>query len=77
MKFFVPRHILAQIILSILQICKNVIKAAVEGERKLNKQVVSVIKKSDAALKHNWITERPRMSWDFHIEGNTGPCQSL
>ncbi|KAK2587013.1 hypothetical protein KPH14_010977 [Odynerus spinipes] len=59
------------------QICKNVIKAAVEGERKLNKQVVSVTKKSDAALKHIWITERPRMSWDFHCEGNATLCQKV
>ncbi|XP_011861241.1 PREDICTED: gamma-tubulin complex component 2-like [Vollenhovia emeryi] len=48
------------------KICKTVIKAAVEGGKKLNQQVC---RKSDGALvKHNWVVERPRITWDFHSD---------
>lgn len=65
------------LLLYIIQICKNVIKAAVEGEKKLNKQVNTVAKKSEpSVIKHNWVHERPRITWDFYNEPNVTPCQS-
>lgn len=61
----------------IIQICKNVIKAAVEGEKKLNKQVCAISKKIEpSVIKHNWVHERPRITWDFYNELNVMPCQS-
>ncbi|EZA59060.1 gamma-tubulin complex component 2 isoform X2 [Ooceraea biroi] len=49
------------------KIC-TVIKAAVEGGKKLNQQVCAVGKRSDALTKHNWVMERPRITWDFHSD---------
>ncbi|XP_014475537.1 PREDICTED: gamma-tubulin complex component 2-like isoform X2 [Dinoponera quadriceps] len=49
------------------KICKNVMKAAVEGGKKLNQQVIG--KKNDGALTiHNWVAERPRITWDFYSD---------
>lgn len=49
------------------EICKNVIKAAVEGEKKFNKQANAAMKKLESTLIIcNWVVERPRISWDFH-----------
>ncbi|XP_003694030.1 gamma-tubulin complex component 2 isoform X1 [Apis florea] len=60
------------------QICKNVIKAAVEGEKKLNKQVCAISKKIEpSVIKHNWVHERPRITWDFYNELNVMPCQKV
>ncbi|XP_076621442.1 gamma-tubulin complex component 2 isoform X1 [Colletes latitarsis] len=60
------------------QICKNVIKAAVEGEKKLNKHVGAIAKKTESSMiKHNWIHERPRMTWDFYNESGISPCQKV
>ncbi|OAD55185.1 Gamma-tubulin complex component 2 [Eufriesea mexicana] len=60
------------------QICKNVIKAAVEGEKKLNKQVCATTKKAEpSVIKHNWVYERPRITWDFYNEPNVMPCQKV
>ncbi|XP_076230836.1 gamma-tubulin complex component 2 isoform X2 [Calliopsis andreniformis] len=60
------------------QICKNVIKAAVEGEKKLNKQVSTVAKKAEPSIiKHNWVQERPRITWDFYNESNAMQCQKV
>ncbi|XP_003703274.2 gamma-tubulin complex component 2 isoform X2 [Megachile rotundata] len=60
------------------QICKNVIKAAVEGEKKLNKQVSTVTKKLEpSVIKHNWVHERPRITWDFYNELYVTPCQKV
>ncbi|XP_033201163.2 gamma-tubulin complex component 2 [Bombus vancouverensis nearcticus] len=60
------------------QICKNVIKAAVEGEKKLNKQVCAITKKTESSvIKHNWVYERPRITWDFYNEPNAMPCQKV
>ncbi|CAD1472109.1 unnamed protein product, partial [Heterotrigona itama] len=60
------------------QICKNVIKAAVEGEKKLNKQVCAITKKTESSvIKHNWVYERPRITWDFYNESNVMPCQKV
>ncbi|XP_006623553.1 gamma-tubulin complex component 2-like [Apis dorsata] len=60
------------------QICKNVIKAAVEGEKKLNKQVCAISKKVEpSVIKHNWVHERPRITWDFYNELNVMPCQKV
>ncbi|CAK9804480.1 Gamma-tubulin complex component 2 [Anthophora plagiata] len=60
------------------QICKNVIKAAVEGEKKLNKQVCAITKKTEpSVIKHNWVHERPRITWDFYNEPNVTPCQKV
>lgn len=65
------------IVLCTIQICKNVIKAAVEGEKKLNKQVCAITKKTESSvIKHNWVYERPRITWDFYNEPNAMPCQS-
>ncbi|XP_029174888.1 gamma-tubulin complex component 2-like isoform X2 [Nylanderia fulva] len=50
------------------KICKTVIKAAVEGGKKLNQQVCSVNWKNDNVTKHNWVAERPRITWDFHSD---------
>ncbi|XP_015121074.1 gamma-tubulin complex component 2 isoform X1 [Diachasma alloeum] len=52
------------------QIQKNVMKAAVEGERKLIKQANALSKRGGDTeqVRHNWVTERPRISWDFHPE---------
>ncbi|XP_028047082.1 gamma-tubulin complex component 2 isoform X2 [Monomorium pharaonis] len=51
------------------KICKTVIKAAVEGGKKLNQQVCLISKKNDGILmKHNWVGERPRITWDFHSD---------
>lgn len=52
------------------------IKAAVEGEKKLNKQVCAIAKKKESVIKHNWVNERPRITWDFYNEPNVMPCQS-
>lgn len=53
------------------------IKAAVEGEKKLNKQVCAITKKTESSvIKHNWVYERPRITWDFYNEPNAMPCQS-
>ncbi|XP_017885284.1 gamma-tubulin complex component 2-like isoform X1 [Ceratina calcarata] len=60
------------------QICKNVIKAAVEGEKKLNKQVCAITKKAEPlVIKYNWVHERPRITWDFYNELNVTPCQKV
>ncbi|XP_020277442.1 gamma-tubulin complex component 2-like isoform X2 [Pseudomyrmex gracilis] len=57
------------------KICKTVIKAAVEGGKKLNQQVN---KKTDGALaKHNWVTERPRITWDFYNDATAALCQKV
>ncbi|XP_012273660.1 gamma-tubulin complex component 2 isoform X2 [Orussus abietinus] len=51
------------------QICKNVKKAAEEGQKKLMKQSMTNTKKNEPCLmKQNWVVERPRISWDFHSE---------
>ena len=50
------------------KICKTVIKAAVEGGKKLNQQVCSVNWRNDNVAKHNWVAERPRITWDFHSD---------
>lgn len=50
------------------KICKTVIKAAMERGKKLNQQVCSVGKRNDALTKHNWVMERPRITWDFHSD---------
>ncbi|XP_058800560.1 gamma-tubulin complex component 2-like isoform X2 [Phymastichus coffea] len=48
------------------KIFKNVIKAVVEGEKKLNKQAYPLSKQNEIMLmRHSWSTERPRLSWDF------------
>lgn len=53
-------------------------KAAVEGGKKLNQQVCSISKKNDGALvKHNWVVERPRITWDFHSDATVALYQSL
>lgn len=60
------------------QICKNVIKAAVEGERKLNKHVNTVTKKNNMSLmRQNWVLERPRISWDFLNDTTSALCQKV
>ena len=60
------------------QICKNVIKAAVEGEKKLNKQASAISKKIEPSIiKHNWVHERPRITWDFYNELNAVACQKV
>lgn len=44
-------------------------KAAVEGGKKLSQQASSVSKRNDRALiKHNWVAERPRITWDFYSD---------
>ncbi|XP_011257254.1 gamma-tubulin complex component 2 isoform X2 [Camponotus floridanus] len=51
------------------KICKTVIKAAVEGGKKLNQQVCTVNWKNDSVVaKYNWVAERPRITWDFHSD---------
>ncbi|XP_014217679.1 gamma-tubulin complex component 2-like isoform X2 [Copidosoma floridanum] len=51
------------------KIFKNVIKAANEGEKKLNKQVCPVNKPTEAVTaKHSWYSERPLLSWDFQSD---------
>ncbi|XP_015599336.1 gamma-tubulin complex component 2 isoform X2 [Cephus cinctus] len=60
------------------QIRKNVIKAAVEGERKLIKHTGALSKLNDVAPnKHNWIAERPRISWDFQSDTNIALLQKV
>ncbi|XP_015437164.1 PREDICTED: gamma-tubulin complex component 2-like [Dufourea novaeangliae] len=60
------------------QICKNVIKAAVEGEKKLTQHVNAIVKKTEpSVIKHFWTLERPRISWDFYNEPNVSPCQKV
>ncbi|XP_008203440.1 gamma-tubulin complex component 2 isoform X2 [Nasonia vitripennis] len=60
------------------KIFKNVIKAVVEGEKKLNKQVCSVNKQNDAMLmRHTWSTERPRLSWDFQADATVSLTQKV
>ncbi|XP_020706235.1 gamma-tubulin complex component 2 isoform X3 [Athalia rosae] len=60
------------------QICKNVIKAAVEGERKLNKHISMSDKRIDPPLvSQNWIIDRPRFSWDFPSDVPITPCQKV
>jgi len=50
----------------------------VEGGKKLNQQVCSINKKSDSVLvKHNWVMERPRITWDFHSDTTVALYQSL
>lgn len=61
-----------------LQIRKNIIKAAVEGERKLNKHLGAVGKRNDPnVMKHNWVVERPRISWDFYSDTSIALHQSM
>ncbi|XP_014224531.1 gamma-tubulin complex component 2-like isoform X1 [Trichogramma pretiosum] len=51
------------------KIFKNVIKAAHEGEKKLNKQLCPVNTERDIShMKHTWSSERPRLSWNFQTE---------
>ncbi|KAL0101794.1 hypothetical protein PUN28_019142 [Cardiocondyla obscurior] len=60
------------------KICKTVIKAAVEGGKKLNQQVCSISKKNDSALvKYNWVIERPRITWDFHNDTTVAHYQKV
>ncbi|XP_046488183.1 gamma-tubulin complex component 2 isoform X1 [Neodiprion pinetum] len=60
------------------QICKNVIKAAVEGERKLNKQISMTDKRNDPPLvSQNWVVDRPRFSWDFPSDLSVTFCQKV
>ncbi|EGI64216.1 PREDICTED: gamma-tubulin complex component 2-like isoform X1 [Acromyrmex echinatior] len=60
------------------KICKTVIKAAVEGGKKLNQQVCSISKKSDGtSVKHNWVIERPRITWDFHSDTTVALYQKV
>jgi len=49
----------------------------VEGGKKLNQQVCSISKKNDALTKHNWVMERPRITWDFHSDVSVTFYQSL
>ncbi|XP_033216784.1 gamma-tubulin complex component 2 isoform X3 [Belonocnema kinseyi] len=60
------------------KIRKNVMKAAVEGERKLIKHAGASSRYSDPfTIKQNWTIERPRISWDFHSDVSHLPCQKV
>lgn len=51
-------------------------KAAVEGGKKLNQQALG--KKNDGTLTiHNWVAERPRITWDFYSDTTVALYQSL
>lgn len=59
------------------QIFKSVIKAAAEGEKKLNKQICPAnIQNEIVLMKQTWSKERPRLSWDFQPD-STSPLQSI
>ncbi|XP_032680668.1 gamma-tubulin complex component 2-like isoform X2 [Odontomachus brunneus] len=57
------------------KICKNVMKAAVEGGKKLNQQAVG--KKNDTLTIHNWVAERPRITWDFYSDTTVALYQKV
>ncbi|XP_011499905.1 PREDICTED: gamma-tubulin complex component 2-like [Ceratosolen solmsi marchali] len=60
------------------KIFKNVIKAVVEGEKKLNKQTCPLNRQNDAILtKYTWSTERPRLSWDFQADSTISLAQKV
>lgn len=49
-----------------------------EGGKKLNQQVCSVNWKNDSVIaKHNWVAERPRITWDFHSDAAVTLHQSI
>lgn len=53
-------------------------KAAVEGGKKLSQQTNLATKKNDGILmKHNWVAERPRITWDFYSDTVIALYQSL
>ncbi|XP_043269491.1 gamma-tubulin complex component 2-like isoform X3 [Venturia canescens] len=58
---------------------KNIMKAAVEGERKLNRcggwagRRYGSGSYDPSSTKQNWVTERPRISWDFYADTSGFP----
>lgn len=60
------------------QIQKKIIKAALEDEKKKIQQVNALTKKLESTtLKNNWVSERPRISWDFQSDTLISPYQKV
>ncbi|KAF7991659.1 hypothetical protein HCN44_010460 [Aphidius gifuensis] len=60
------------------QIQKKIIKAALEDEKKKIQQVNALSKKLETTtLKNNWVSERPRISWDFQSNSQLSPYEKV
>ncbi|XP_034952766.1 gamma-tubulin complex component 2-like isoform X2 [Chelonus insularis] len=58
------------------KICKNIIKAAVEGEKKLNDSFSSDTKANEN-LRYNLHDKRPNLTWDFRTNPQLIPCEKV